>query len=233
MRAARPRRASCCARSPRPQPGYLTFFTNYQSRKGAELAANPRAAAVSCTGTRCAGRCASRAASRRPRRPRATPTSPRAPGRAASAPGPAPEQPDRTRAPSWSRRRRPRRGASARPRRCRATRRAADPGRRDSATAALGRLPPVGRGAWSCGSKATARLHDRARWERTLAADRRGLFGAALASDTAASLSALTGVEGATPARAPLRRAQRAACSTPLVASTLVVASPLGALPDR
>ena len=30
----------------RPQPGYLTFFSNYESRKGTELAANPRAAAV-------------------------------------------------------------------------------------------------------------------------------------------------------------------------------------------
>lgn len=30
----------------RPQPGYLTFFSNYESRKGSELAANPRAAAV-------------------------------------------------------------------------------------------------------------------------------------------------------------------------------------------
>jgi pyridoxamine 5'-phosphate oxidase len=29
-----------------PQSGYLTFFTNYQSRKGRELTANPRAAAV-------------------------------------------------------------------------------------------------------------------------------------------------------------------------------------------
>ena len=27
-------------------PGYVVFFTNYQSRKGNELAANPRAAAV-------------------------------------------------------------------------------------------------------------------------------------------------------------------------------------------
>jgi pyridoxamine 5'-phosphate oxidase len=30
----------------RPQPGFLTFFSNYESRKGTELAANPRAAAV-------------------------------------------------------------------------------------------------------------------------------------------------------------------------------------------
>jgi pyridoxamine 5'-phosphate oxidase len=30
----------------RPEPGYLTFFSNYESRKGTELAANPRAAAV-------------------------------------------------------------------------------------------------------------------------------------------------------------------------------------------
>ena len=30
----------------RPQPGYATFFTNYQSRKADELAGNPRAAAV-------------------------------------------------------------------------------------------------------------------------------------------------------------------------------------------
>ncbi|HEV7986501.1 MAG TPA: pyridoxamine 5'-phosphate oxidase [Steroidobacteraceae bacterium] len=30
----------------RPQPGYLSFFSNYESRKGTELAANPRAAAV-------------------------------------------------------------------------------------------------------------------------------------------------------------------------------------------
>jgi pyridoxamine 5'-phosphate oxidase len=30
----------------RVQPGYVTFFTNYQSRKGRELADNPRAAAV-------------------------------------------------------------------------------------------------------------------------------------------------------------------------------------------
>ena len=30
----------------RPQPGYLTFFSNYESRKGRELDANPRAAAV-------------------------------------------------------------------------------------------------------------------------------------------------------------------------------------------
>jgi pyridoxamine 5'-phosphate oxidase len=30
----------------RPQPGYLTFFTNYRSRKGRELAANPYAAVV-------------------------------------------------------------------------------------------------------------------------------------------------------------------------------------------
>jgi pyridoxamine 5'-phosphate oxidase len=29
-----------------PQPGYLTFYTNYRSRKGRELAANPRAAIV-------------------------------------------------------------------------------------------------------------------------------------------------------------------------------------------
>src|SRR5579871_3103051 len=29
-----------------PAPGYLTFFTNYESRKGAELAGNPRAAVV-------------------------------------------------------------------------------------------------------------------------------------------------------------------------------------------
>ncbi len=28
------------------QPGYVMFYTNYESRKGAELAANPRAAAV-------------------------------------------------------------------------------------------------------------------------------------------------------------------------------------------
>jgi pyridoxamine 5'-phosphate oxidase len=30
----------------RVQPGYVTFFTNYHSRKGRELAGNPRAAAV-------------------------------------------------------------------------------------------------------------------------------------------------------------------------------------------
>jgi pyridoxamine 5'-phosphate oxidase len=30
----------------RTQPGYVTFFTNYRSRKGRELAKNPRAAAV-------------------------------------------------------------------------------------------------------------------------------------------------------------------------------------------
>jgi len=29
-----------------PQPGYLVFYTNYDSRKGRELATNPRAAAV-------------------------------------------------------------------------------------------------------------------------------------------------------------------------------------------
>jgi pyridoxamine 5'-phosphate oxidase len=29
-----------------PDPGYVVFYTNYHSRKGAELAANPRAAAV-------------------------------------------------------------------------------------------------------------------------------------------------------------------------------------------
>jgi pyridoxamine 5'-phosphate oxidase len=29
-----------------PQPGYLVFFTNYESRKGQQLASNPRAAAV-------------------------------------------------------------------------------------------------------------------------------------------------------------------------------------------
>lgn len=29
-----------------PDPGYLVFYTNYESRKGRELAANPRAAAV-------------------------------------------------------------------------------------------------------------------------------------------------------------------------------------------
>jgi pyridoxamine 5'-phosphate oxidase len=29
-----------------PQPGYLVFYTNYQSRKGRQLAGNPRAAAV-------------------------------------------------------------------------------------------------------------------------------------------------------------------------------------------
>lgn len=29
-----------------PQPGYITFFSNYESRKGTELAANPRAAVV-------------------------------------------------------------------------------------------------------------------------------------------------------------------------------------------
>ena len=29
-----------------PQPGYVTFYTNYHSRKGEELAANPRAAVV-------------------------------------------------------------------------------------------------------------------------------------------------------------------------------------------
>src|SRR6185437_1024142 len=29
-----------------PREGYVTFFTNYESRKGAELAARPRAAAV-------------------------------------------------------------------------------------------------------------------------------------------------------------------------------------------
>jgi pyridoxamine 5'-phosphate oxidase len=29
-----------------PDPGYVVFYTNYDSRKGAELAANPRAAAV-------------------------------------------------------------------------------------------------------------------------------------------------------------------------------------------
>jgi pyridoxamine 5'-phosphate oxidase len=29
-----------------PRPGYLTFYTNYQSRKGRELDTNPRAAAV-------------------------------------------------------------------------------------------------------------------------------------------------------------------------------------------
>src|ERR1700689_4801094 len=30
----------------RPEPGYLTFFTNYLSRKGSELSGNPRAAGV-------------------------------------------------------------------------------------------------------------------------------------------------------------------------------------------
>jgi pyridoxamine 5'-phosphate oxidase len=30
----------------RPQPGYLSFFTNYESRKGIELASNPHAALV-------------------------------------------------------------------------------------------------------------------------------------------------------------------------------------------
>jgi pyridoxamine 5'-phosphate oxidase len=30
----------------RPQPGYLSFFTNYESRKGTDLAANPHAAVV-------------------------------------------------------------------------------------------------------------------------------------------------------------------------------------------
>ena len=40
--------------------GGFTFFTNYDSRKGAEIAGNP---AVACTsaGTRCTGRCGSRA----------------------------------------------------------------------------------------------------------------------------------------------------------------------------
>ena len=40
------RRASCCARTSGPTPGFIVFYTNYQSRKGRELAANARAAVV-------------------------------------------------------------------------------------------------------------------------------------------------------------------------------------------
>ena len=41
-------------------PGYVVFFTNYDSRKGGELAANPRPCS---TGTPSAARCGSRGAS--------------------------------------------------------------------------------------------------------------------------------------------------------------------------
>ena len=44
--AATHRRAWCSARKSTPQPGFILFYTNYQSRKGRELEANPRAAVV-------------------------------------------------------------------------------------------------------------------------------------------------------------------------------------------
>ena len=59
----------------------LTFFTNYASRKGDELEANPRAAPWSSTGPRSGARCGSRDPSRawtdpRPRRTRAAASAP-------------------------------------------------------------------------------------------------------------------------------------------------------------
>ncbi len=40
------RRALSCVRTLFPRRGYLVFYTNYLSRKGRQLAQNPRAAAV-------------------------------------------------------------------------------------------------------------------------------------------------------------------------------------------
>ncbi len=37
---------SCCVRTSSPKPGFIQFYTNYESRKGRELGANPRAAIV-------------------------------------------------------------------------------------------------------------------------------------------------------------------------------------------
>jgi pyridoxine/pyridoxamine 5'-phosphate oxidase len=46
-----------------PQPGFMTFYTNYHSRKGRELEARVAGGRWSCTGTHCIASCASRAAS--------------------------------------------------------------------------------------------------------------------------------------------------------------------------
>jgi pyridoxamine 5'-phosphate oxidase len=49
------------------EPGYVVFYTNYESRKGRELATNPGSPG-SCTGTRSSARSASRGSSRVRRR---------------------------------------------------------------------------------------------------------------------------------------------------------------------
>ena len=167
-------------------PGYVTFFTNYLSRKGLELAANPRAAAVMYW-DRCTGRCASRAryAHHRGRQRRLFRLAPLAqPHRRL---GQRPERPDRLARRAGRRGRRPARRfgapsplASADDARIPACRSRA---RRTGAAITCGRRP------WSFGSKAPARLHDRARWTRSLQPTAAGFEGGPLERDAAASLA--------------------------------------------
>jgi pyridoxamine 5'-phosphate oxidase len=42
------------------EPGYLVFYTNYESKKGEDSGGIARAPPPSCIGTTCTGRCASR-----------------------------------------------------------------------------------------------------------------------------------------------------------------------------
>ena len=86
MPRASPMCAWSCSRA--PTSGGFVFYTNCESAKGSELAANPQGGAPASIGRACTARCACAGRSSRRARPRPTPISPRARAKAASAPGP-------------------------------------------------------------------------------------------------------------------------------------------------
>ena len=134
-----------------PQPGYLVFFTNYLSRKGRQLARNPRAAAVihwdalhRQVRVEGPGRTG-------PGRGTATLISPPAPGRAGSAPGQASRALRSPRARRCRRPLPPPRNASAY--RIRHRRQRQGPPTSRSRGPRTGAAITYGRTRWSCGSK--------------------------------------------------------------------------------
>ena len=95
-----PFRTGRAVQGDRRSTGYIVFYTNYRSRKGGELPANPRAAVVFHWDHRHRQvRGEGRVEPCLP--PRTTPIFARAPGKASSAPGPASKANRWNRGPRW------------------------------------------------------------------------------------------------------------------------------------